>query len=83
LTSGLPNIKNRSQFHLSAHAFMDCASKSEEARCHCGHLVAKLRRTGVELKCKRCKRLLLIPFARELPKLLSSSSAIAGGNKTT
>ena len=33
-----------------------------ETRCECGHLVAKLRKDGVELKCKRCKRLVLIPF---------------------
>jgi phage FluMu protein Com len=62
---------------------MEYASKKEEARCHCGHLVAKLRRTGVELKCKRCKRLLLIPFEREstqlISKLASPSSAITGG----
>ena len=36
---------------------------SEEARCTCGQLVAKLRADGVELKCKRCKRIVLIPFA--------------------
>jgi len=34
-----------------------------EARCECGQLVAKLRTDGVELKCKRCKRIMLIPFA--------------------
>ncbi len=34
-----------------------------EARCECGQLVAKLGATGVELKCKRCKRLILIPFS--------------------
>lgn len=55
---------------------MDRESESEEARCHCGHLVAILRRTGVELKCKRCKRLLLIPFegnSRLLSMLVSSN----------
>jgi len=36
--------------------------RGEEARCDCGHLVAKLRKTGVELKCKRCKRIVVIPF---------------------
>ncbi len=35
---------------------------SKEARCHCGHLVAKLRREGVELKCRRCKRIMILPF---------------------
>ena len=33
-----------------------------EARCECGQLIAKLRKDGVELKCKRCKRIVLIPF---------------------
>jgi hypothetical protein len=36
--------------------------RQTEARCHCGQLVAKLRREGIELKCKRCKRIVLIPF---------------------
>ncbi len=39
-----------------------------ETRCECGQLVAILRPEGVELKCKRCKRLVLIPytFTREV-----------------
>ena len=37
-------------------------SESPEARCHCGQLVAKLTDDGIELKCKRCKRLILLPF---------------------
>ena len=35
---------------------------SQETRCECGHLVAKLRLDGIELKCKRCKRLVVIPY---------------------
>ena len=35
-----------------------------ETRCPCGQLVAKLRPEGVELKCKRCKRLVVIPYDR-------------------
>lgn len=38
------------------------ADKSE-ARCECGQLIAKLRETGLELKCKRCKRIILLPFS--------------------
>ena len=34
----------------------------KEARCHCGHLMAKLRKGGVELKCKRCKRIIHLPL---------------------
>lgn len=40
-------------------------AKCDEARCDCGHLVAKLRTGGVELKCKRCKRLVIIPYSVE------------------
>jgi hypothetical protein len=38
-------------------------SYSPEARCHCGQLVAKVSDNGIELKCKRCKRLILLPFS--------------------
>ena len=34
-----------------------------EARCECGQLIAKLQQDGIELKCKRCKRIVMIPFA--------------------
>jgi hypothetical protein len=34
-----------------------------EARCECGQLMAKLRRDGIELKCKRCRRIVLLPFS--------------------
>jgi phage FluMu protein Com len=34
-----------------------------EARCECGQLVAKLGIGSLELKCKRCKRLVSIPFS--------------------
>jgi len=36
----------------------------QEVRCECGSLVAKLVESGVELKCRRCKRLALISFAQ-------------------
>ncbi len=34
-----------------------------EARCECGQLMAKLRPDGIELKCKRCRRIVLLPFS--------------------
>ena len=34
-----------------------------ETRCECGHLIAKVRGQGLELKCKRCKRIVVIPFS--------------------
>jgi hypothetical protein len=34
-----------------------------ETRCECGQLIAKVRGQAIELKCKRCKRIVLIPFS--------------------
>ncbi len=34
-----------------------------ETRCECGQLIAKVRGQGLELKCKRCKRIVTIPFS--------------------
>jgi phage FluMu protein Com len=39
------------------------ATNLAEARCECGQLIAKLRHDGVELKCKRCKRIVVIPYS--------------------
>lgn len=39
------------------------ATDRAEARCDCGQLIAKLRHDGVELKCKRCKRIVVIPYS--------------------
>ena len=33
-----------------------------ECRCLCGNLVARVVKGGVELKCRRCKRMLLVPW---------------------
>jgi phage FluMu protein Com len=34
-----------------------------ETRCECGQLIAKVRGQCLELKCKRCKRIVVIPFS--------------------
>jgi len=36
---------------------------SDETRCECGQLIAKVCGQGLELKCKRCKRIVVIPFS--------------------
>ncbi len=36
----------------------------EELRCLCGSLMARFREEGLELKCKRCKRLQVIGFSQ-------------------
>jgi phage FluMu protein Com len=34
---------------------------SEDYRCLCGSLMAKITEFGVEIKCRKCKRIGLIP----------------------
>ncbi len=37
--------------------------RCSETRCECGQLIAKVVEAGLELKCKRCKRIVTIPFS--------------------
>jgi hypothetical protein len=37
--------------------------QTPETRCECGQLIAKVCGQGLELKCKRCKRIVVIPFS--------------------
>ena len=39
------------------------SAECDETRCECGQLIAKVRGQGLELKCKRCKRIIVIPFS--------------------
>lgn len=34
-------------------------------RCHCGSLIARLVPTGVEIKCRRCKRRVILPLGTD------------------
>jgi hypothetical protein len=36
---------------------------SDDFRCCCGSLLARLTPHGVQLKCRRCKRTMLVPIA--------------------
>ena len=38
--------------------------KPAEARCECGQLIAKLRGENLEIKCKRCKRIVSISYTK-------------------
>ncbi|MSP38016.1 MAG: hypothetical protein EXR70_05955 [Deltaproteobacteria bacterium] len=51
-----PNeLLNRNPVTLSAKA-------EKSLRCGCGNLLARVVAEGVELKCRRCKRQVIIPF---------------------
>ena len=38
------------------------SEEGEAHRCSCGSLLARLVASGVELKCRRCKRIVVLPF---------------------
>jgi hypothetical protein len=44
---------------------------SGECRCTCGSLLARLVDDGVELKCRRCKRAVLLPLSGGAPPPLA------------
>ncbi len=39
-----------------------------DLRCGCGSLLARLNPKGIELKCRRCKRIIVIPLSIENSK---------------
>lgn len=47
----------------------------DDVRCQCGQLVARWAEQGIEIKCKRCRRLVTIGFdaiAGRPPAMLSN-----------
>lgn len=36
-----------------------------DVRCHCGALLARLVEGGVEIKCRRCKRVVVVPLSKD------------------
>lgn len=39
------------------------AGSGRESRCACGSLLARLTAEGVELKCRRCKRIVVVRWS--------------------
>jgi hypothetical protein len=50
------------------------ASESDEHRCLCGSLLARITPQGIELKCRKCKRLQMIPNSRIIGLLKGAPS---------
>jgi phage FluMu protein Com len=44
--------------------FEEPSGEPHECRCLCGSLLAKVTPQGIELKCRKCKRLQIIPRSR-------------------
>jgi hypothetical protein len=52
------------EFHLAKKTTGERLKKESESadyRCHCGSLMAKITPRGIEIKCRKCKRVQLIP----------------------
>jgi len=43
-------------------------ARGSEVRCDCGSLLARWTQDGVELKCRRCKRRVVIPVSGLPPR---------------
>lgn len=39
-----------------------CSDGRKDVRCACGSLLARLLPEGVELKCRRCRRVVVVPL---------------------
>jgi hypothetical protein len=50
------------------------ATESHEHRCLCGSLLARITPQGIELKCRKCKRLQMIPNSRIIGLLKGAPS---------
>jgi len=49
----------------SDEAGRPAAGAPEPLRCLCGSLLARLVKNGVELKCRKCKRHIIVPLTEE------------------
>jgi len=43
------------------------SARSHDRRCDCGKLAARVTAEGVEIKCSRCKRVMVVSW-EEVPK---------------
>jgi hypothetical protein len=43
----------------------DAATRERPFRCTCGSLLARLLPNGLELKCRKCKRQVVVPLAND------------------
>jgi phage FluMu protein Com len=54
----------------------DPAQPDSDCRCLCGSLLARVVDGGVELKCRRCKRTLLVPFEAPATPVATSAASV-------
>jgi phage FluMu protein Com len=53
--------------------------ESEDYRCLCGSLMAKITPLGIEVKCRKCKRIQIIPNSQIAYELVAPRTKAANG----
>ncbi len=61
------------------HSRSNSTCDSEDFRCVCGSLMCKITPLGVELKCRKCKRIQLIPNSQITYEVASLQAKVMGG----
>lgn len=57
----------------------ECQPSTDESRCLCGRLLARLTEQGIELKCPRCRRLVVIGWSSVRDE--RNAAAVAAGKR--
>jgi hypothetical protein len=60
MSTGQPNVKQQAQ-ERARHD----RGEARPFRCECGSMLARLVPRGVELKCRRCKRQVVVPLEKK------------------
>ncbi len=61
------------------HQPASTSCESEDFRCVCGSLICKITPLGVEVKCRKCKRIQLIPNSQITYELEGQPAKAVGG----
>ena len=62
----------------SAGSVRRMVAAGDQCRCHCGSMLARMVRDGLELKCRKCKSLVLITH-EELIEMYRELNPTAAG----
>jgi phage FluMu protein Com len=56
------------------------SSRASDAdlRCHCGNLMARVTPRGIELKCRRCKRVVMVNVDRVRSEWIRVPTQVGG-----
>ena len=59
---GEVHVSAKSRAPEGAREESEILMSGNDCRCHCGSLLGRLAEHGVEIKCRRCKLIFIVPF---------------------